>query len=87
MVTVGGDDAVLVVEGLFHAYQNGLLAIIPAMQAHQSQLAACSQQQARYWGHGPYKWQKPRMYLALYIMSAAISMRRIRYMAVKNFSS
>lgn len=36
---------------------------------------------------GTHKWQKPRMNLALYSISAAISMRRILYMLVKNFSS
>lgn len=34
-----------------------------------------------------YRWQKPRIILALYIMSAAISMRRIMYMLRKYLSS
>jgi hypothetical protein len=34
-----------------------------------------------------YRWQKPLMSLALYIMSAATSMRRIRYMSVYMSSS
>ena len=36
---------------------------------------------------GTHKWQKPLMSLALYIMSAAISMRRILYMSSYKCSS
>ena len=36
---------------------------------------------------GAYKWQNPLMNFALYIISAAISMRLIRYMVSKNLRS
>ena len=35
----------------------------------------------------PHKWQNPLMNFALYIMSAAISIRRMRYIVSKYFIS
>lgn len=36
---------------------------------------------------GTHKWQNPLMNFALYIISAAISIRRILYMVVKKYNS
>lgn len=41
----------------------------------------------RYGSEETYKWQKPRMNFALYIISAAISIRRILYIISKKLSS
>ena len=78
MVSVGGDDAVLHGGGCLDALDDRLLSIV-AVWICVIYSVVCQD--------GAYRWQKPRIILALYIMSAAISMRRMMYMLRKYWSS
>lgn len=81
MVAVRGDDAVLHGGGSLDALDDRFLTVIAVAGKH----GVCMYCKAM--RSSTYRWQKPRIILALYIMSAAISMRRMMYMLRKYCSS